>query len=119
MNAPTVVRRPNGTMMKGFTANPGGRPRHGIEQLRAEYLPKLPIYFAALERLMRSDNEFVQLAALREAFDRLLGKSTVCIDSEHTRFDIRQAYVRALAEVNASARDTADAEPCEPTEPQD
>ena len=41
MNAP-VRRRPDGTLMKGFTANPGGRPLSAVTELRARYSRRVP-----------------------------------------------------------------------------
>jgi hypothetical protein len=61
MNAPT--RRPDGTMLKGFSANPGGRPRSTIEQVREALLPDLPLFLERLAELTQSNNETIRLQA--------------------------------------------------------
>ena len=98
MNAPT--RRPDGTMMKGFSANPGGRPRSTIEQVREALLPDLPLFLERLAELTQSRNETIRLQALREILDRLLGKPPVAIDATHTKLDVGQLYLAALKRAN-------------------
>jgi hypothetical protein len=46
----------------------------------------------------------VRLAAIREAFDRLLGKAPIAVDTTVAKVDMGAAYLRALKAVNA-ARD--------------
>jgi hypothetical protein len=94
VNAP-VPRRANGTVMKGYTANPGGRPRSTIEQVREALLPDLPLFL-----LTQSSNETIRLQALREVFERLCGKSAVFVDATHTKVDIGQLYLAALKRAN-------------------
>jgi len=98
MNVP--ARRPNGTMMPGAVLNPGGRPRNAIEQLREKYMHRLPELFDGLIELTKSDSENIRLQALREIFDRLLGKPAVFVDATHTRVDIGQLYLAALKRAN-------------------
>jgi hypothetical protein len=98
-----IPRRANGTVMPGYTANPGGRPKTAIDELRARLLPRLPEYLEALDKLTRSKHEATQLAAIREILDRLLGKPAVFVDSTHTRVDVAAMYLRALETVNKTA----------------
>jgi hypothetical protein len=92
MNAPT--RRPDGTMMKGFSANPGGRPTNSIASLRERYLPRLDELMEELwELATNSQSEMVRLAAIREILDRLLGKPAVFVDATHTKVDIGRKWL--------------------------
>jgi hypothetical protein len=95
-----IPRRANGTVMPGYTANPGGRPKTAIDELRARYLPRLPEYLEALDKLTRSKHEATQLAAIREILDRLLGKPAVFVDATHTKVDIAALYLQALKAAN-------------------
>jgi hypothetical protein len=100
MNAPT--RRADGTMLKGFSANPGGRPALSIASLRERYLPRLDELMEELVELAtNSKSETVRLAALHEFFDRMLGKAPVAVDSTVVKFDIGQLYLSALQRANA------------------
>ena len=102
MNAP-VPRRANGTVMKGYTANPGGRPRSTIEQVREALLPDLPLFLERLAELTQSRNETIRLQALREILDRLLGKPPVAIDTTVAKVDIGAVYLAALKRANGDA----------------
>jgi hypothetical protein len=86
--------------MKGYTANPGGRPRSTIEQVREALLPDLPRFLERLAELTLSSNETIRLQALREILDRLLGKPTVAIDTTVAKVDIGQLYLSALRRAN-------------------
>jgi len=104
MNAPT--RRPDGTMMKGFSANPGGRPTNSIASLRERYLPRLDELMEELwELATNSQSEMVRLAAIREILDRLLGRPAVFVDATHTKVDIGQLYLAALKRANGAIDD--------------
>ena len=72
--------------------NPGGRPRSAIEELRALYLHRLPEFMDRVVELTNSSNELTRLAALRELFDRLLGKPAVIVDTVHTKVDVGALY---------------------------
>jgi hypothetical protein len=87
-------------VMKGYTANPGGRPRSTIEQVREALLPNLPLFLERLAELTQSNNETIRLQALREILDRLLGKPPVAIDATHTKLDVGQLYLAALKRAN-------------------
>ena len=89
--------------MKGYTANPGGRPRSTIEQVREALLPDLPLFLERLAELTQSSNETIRLQALREILDRLLGRSAVFVDTTHTRVDIGAMYLAALKRANSHA----------------
>ena len=83
-----------------YTANPGGRPRSTIEQVREALLPDLPLFLERLAELTQSSNETIRLQALREVFERLCGKSAVFVDATHTKVDIGQLYLAALKRAN-------------------
>ena len=103
MNAP-IPRRANGTVMPGYTANPGGRPKTAIETARAQLLPRLSLYLERLDDLTLSDNENVRLGAIKEILDRLLGKAAVFVDTTNTRLDIGQLYLDALRRANSEGK---------------
>jgi hypothetical protein len=88
-------------LLPGSVLNPGGRPRGAIEELRERLQPHMPEFAAALVELVRSPNEATRLAAIREAFDRLLGKPPVAVDSTVTKFDMGALYLQAVQAVNA------------------
>ena len=100
MNA--LTRRPDGTMRKGFSANPGGRPRSTIEQVREALLPDLPRFLERLAELTQSSNETIRLQALREILDRLLGKPPVAIDTTVAKLDVGAMYLAALKRANGA-----------------
>ena len=81
-------------------ATPARRPRNAIEQLREKYMHRLPELFDGLIELTKSDSENIRLQALREIFDRLLGKPAVFVDATHTRVDVGQLYLDSLKRAN-------------------
>jgi hypothetical protein len=81
-------------------ADPGGRPRSTIEQVREALLPDLPLFLERLVELTQSTNETIRLQTLREIFDRLLGRSAVFVDTTHTRVDVGAMYLAALKRAN-------------------
>jgi hypothetical protein len=102
MNAPTVRRAADGKLLRGFAnLNPGGRPRGVIEEVRERLGPYTAEFCAALVELVRSPNEATRLAAIREAFDRLLGKPPVAVDSTVTKIDMGALYLQALQAANS------------------
>jgi len=108
VNAP-VPRRPNGTIMPGFTANAGGRPRSVIEELKSKYLRRLPELFENLFRLAAPNNPpMVQIAATKEILDRLIGKPQVTIDAVTTKVDVAGLYLAAMKRINSETQ-SADA----------
>jgi hypothetical protein len=82
--------------------NPGGRPRNAIEELRAKYSHRLPEFMDRLIELSKSPNETIQLQAIRELLDRLIGKPVAVVESTHTRVDIASLYLQALKQVNGA-----------------
>jgi hypothetical protein len=51
-------------------------------------------------QLIRSDDEAIRLAAVKEAFDRMLGKAPIAADVTTTKFDLGAAYLSALKLAN-------------------
>jgi hypothetical protein len=105
-NAP-VRRDANGHLLPGSRLNPGGRPRGVIEDVRERLGPYTPEFVDALVELVRSPNEATRLAAIREAFDRLLGKPPVAVDSTVAKFDIGQLYLEAVKAANRPTSEAA------------
>ena len=101
MITPAVRRAPNGHLLPGASLNPGGRPRTAIETARAQLMPQLPLFLERLAELTQSSNETIRLQALREIFDRLLGRSAVFVDTTHTRVDVGAMYLAALKRANS------------------
>jgi hypothetical protein len=62
--------------------------------------PYTPEFVDALVELVRSPNETTRLAAIREAFDRLLGKPPVAVDTNVAKFDIGALYLQAVQAAN-------------------
>jgi hypothetical protein len=60
----------------------------------------MPEFAAALVELVRSPNEATRLAAIREAFDRLLGKAPIAVDSTVAKVDLGALYLQALQAAN-------------------
>jgi hypothetical protein len=98
-----VTRDANGHLLPGSRLNPGGRPRGVIEDVRERLGPYTPEFVAALVELTRSPNEATRLAAIREAFDRLLGKPPVAVDTTVAKFDIGKLYLEAVKLANQLA----------------
>jgi hypothetical protein len=107
MSAPAVRRAPNGHLLPGSVLNPGGRPRGVIEDVRERLGPHTEEFCAALVELCRSPNEATRLAAVREFFDRLVGKPPVAVDSTVTKLDIGQLYLAAVQAANAPPGEAA------------
>jgi hypothetical protein len=98
-----ATRRPNGTLLPGHAnLNPGGRPRNQVESLRATYSHRLPELLDRLFELTRSSNETIQLQAIREILDRLIGKPVAVVESTHARVDVAALYLQALKAVNSA-----------------
>jgi len=110
MNVPTATRSLDGRFAPGHSGNAGGRPRNGIEELRQQYMHRLPEFLNVLIELTHSQNETIRLQATRELLDRLTGKPTVVVDSTHARVDVGQLYLAALRRAN---------QPAQPREPGD
>jgi hypothetical protein len=95
-----VQRDARGHLLPGSRLNPGGRPRGVIEDVRERLGPHTPEFVAALVELTRSPNEATRLAAIREAFDRLLGKPPVAVDTTVAKLDIGALYLQAVQAAN-------------------
>jgi hypothetical protein len=103
----TMVRRaPDGKLLAGSILNPGGRPRAAIEEVREILGRHKEEVVDTLLQLIRSDDEAIRLAAVKEAFDRLLGKAPIAVDSTSTRHietNIQALYLSAVQEANRRA----------------
>jgi hypothetical protein len=97
MSNALVRRDANGHLLPGSRLNPGGRPRGVIEDVRERLGPYTPEFVAALVELVRSPNEAIRVAAIREAFDRLLGKPPVAVAVDNSvEHSIQQLYLTAF-----------------------
>jgi hypothetical protein len=98
MNVPALARRRNGQLIGGRgSLNPAGRPRISIGQLRETYAHKLPILFDRLFWIAtHATSERVQIAAISELLDRLLGKPQVTIEATHTSVSVAELYKAAM-----------------------
>jgi hypothetical protein len=56
---------------------------------------------------VRSQDETVRLAAIKEAFDRLMGKAPLAIDSTVAKIDMGALYLAAVKSGNTPASDAA------------
>jgi hypothetical protein len=101
MTPPAVRRAPNGHLLPGSVLNPGGRPRGLIEEVRERLGPHTEEFCAALVALVRSPDEEMRLAAIREFFDRMLGKPPVAVNSAVTKIDMGALYLAAVKSANA------------------
>jgi len=99
VNAP-VRRRPNGTLLPGFTANAGGRPRSA--DLRARFSRRLPEIFDRLMEMAMDNSQppLVQLAAVRLALDHLAGRPAVTTTPTHTSVSVADLYKNAMAKIS-------------------
>jgi hypothetical protein len=99
-----VVRRaPDGKLLAGSVLNPGGRPRAAIEDVREILGQHKEEIVETLLQLMRSNDEAIRLAAVKEGFDRLLGRAPMSVDTTSTKtieHNIQQLYLRAVIAAN-------------------
>jgi len=102
-----VKRAADGRLLAGSVLNPGGRPRGVIEEVRERLGPHTVEFCAALVELVRSPNEATRLAAVREFFDRLIGKPPVAVDTTVTKLDIGALYLQAVKGFTNPAIDMA------------
>jgi hypothetical protein len=102
MENPVVRRAPDGKLLAGSVLNPGGRPRAAIEAVREILGQHQEEIVATLLELMRSDDEAIRLAAVKEGFDRLLGRAPLSVDSTSTKVEhsIQQLYLTAVQAAN-------------------
>jgi hypothetical protein len=73
-----------------------------IEKMRARYGQRLPELFEGRFALAR--NETVRLQAIRELLDRLIGRATQVVETQHTRIDVAGMYFAALQRSGAAAK---------------
>jgi hypothetical protein len=88
--------------MPGFTANAGGRPRSVTDALKEQFRNRVPELMDRLFLLTgRNNPPMVQIAAIRELLDRLLGKPQVTVEATTARLDIGSMYLAAMKRANA------------------
>jgi hypothetical protein len=102
MSDAMVKRGERGRLLPGSVLNPGGRPRNAIEDVRERLGPHTPEFVTALVELVRSPNETTRLAAIREFFDRTLGKPPVAVDTTVAKVDLGALYLQAVQAANGS-----------------
>jgi hypothetical protein len=85
-----IRRNAQGQYAIGQSGNPGGRTS-ALTEVRALMKPNAARYVEALHRLLDDPDPSIRLAAVREAFDRLLGKPTASIEQDVRHLDINQA----------------------------
>lgn len=68
-------RKQNGTFEKGVSGNPGGMPKE-IAEVKRKLRALLPDATAALGRLLKHKDGKVRVMAVREIYDRTMGKPT-------------------------------------------
>jgi hypothetical protein len=103
-----IKRDERGRLLPGTAPpNPGGRPRGVIEDVRERLGPYTQEFEVALVELVRSQDETVRLAAIKEAFDRLMGKAPLAIDSTVAKIDMGALYLAAVKSGNTPASDAA------------
>src|SRR5262249_16042845 len=88
-------RYPDGRLKPGHTANPSGRPRV-VAELRDLARQHTPDALKRLLELVRSKNEQVALAAVRELLDCGYGKAVQAVDKTERKLDIGALYLEAL-----------------------
>jgi hypothetical protein len=84
--------------MKGYTANPGGRPLSGVTEIRARFSRRLPEIFDRLMDMAMDNSQppLVQLGAIRLALDHLIGRPQISIDTVTTRISVAELYRNAM-----------------------
>src|SRR5258707_2270603 len=101
MSTPAVRRGAWGHWLPGTgSPNPGGRTS-ALAEVRALLTPHVALYVQRLNELVRHPDPDVALPALREAFDRLLGKPVASIEQDVRTLDMGQLYLAAVQMANA------------------
>ena len=95
-----VMRDTRGRILPGYSGNPGGRTS-ALTEVRALLKPHVALYVQRLNELVRHPDPDVALPALKEAFDRLLGKAVVAVEQDVRTLDIGQLYLEAVKAANA------------------
>jgi hypothetical protein len=95
MSGSVIRRGAGGHFAVGQSGNPGGRTS-ALTEVRALMKPHAGRYVEALHRLLDDPDPSIRLAALKEAFDRLLGKAVVAVEQDTRTWDmasIQQAFL--------------------------
>jgi hypothetical protein len=102
MNMPVVRRAPDGKLLAGSILNPAGRPANTIQQVREILGQHKEELVDTLLELVRSDDDAIRLAAVKEAFDRLLGKAVQSTDTANASIEnnIQMLYLAAVQRAN-------------------
>src|SRR5437016_5424806 len=93
-------RGAHGHFLPGVSGNPGGRTS-ALTEVRALLKPHVALYVQRLNELVRDPDPTVAIPALREAFDRLLGKPVASIEQDVRTLDMGQLYLAAVKAANA------------------
>jgi hypothetical protein len=100
----TAVRRaPDGKLLKGSILNAGGRPIANITAIREILAQHSDELVDRLLQLTCSKDEAIRLAALREAFDRLLGRPQLMPENssgDTIITSIQSLYLAAVKDAN-------------------
>lgn len=103
---PVVKRNSKGQIMPGSSGNPGGRPKACREA--REYLTKgdtIKEVCIRLIKLIDSKDEKVALQAIKEYFDRVVGRPGLMVDHEEENAPVTEDAVRSIIADLVSKRD--------------
>jgi hypothetical protein len=103
-DTPLVQRAPNGTLLPGSRLNPGGKPRSALSEVQEALAEHSGELVDRLLELTRSPDPAIRLAALKESFDRLVGRAPMSVSTTNTRHietSIQQLYLTAVMRANA------------------
>lgn len=102
MTTVPAKRGPHGHYLPGVSGNPGGRTS-ALTTVRELMKPHAGRYVEALHKLLDDPDPGIRLSALKEAFDRLLGKAVAHIESDSRHMDvsetIKMLYLQAVQSV--------------------
>jgi hypothetical protein len=103
---PTIQRDARGRLLPGGPSlNPGGRA-NDLSEVRALLRPNAPLFVERLIELVKNPDPDIALPALREAFDRLLGKPVATVETDVRTMDVNEAIRQMwLAAVQQSSAD--------------
>jgi hypothetical protein len=90
-------RRPNGTIMPGYSLNATGRPRV-VQEIRELALSAAPAAFARVVALVDSADERTALAASQEILNRAYGKPMQSVQADVRKTDMAALYALAMKE---------------------
>jgi hypothetical protein len=92
MTARLPARDARGRLLPGGPGlNPGGRALSSLAKVRALLEPNVELYVERLNELVRNPDPDIALPALKEAFDRLLGKAVAVVEQDVRTMDVNEA----------------------------